>query len=411
MSNLIPAPILDDRSEERFVAELIARVSGGLDTVRIDQQIAAMRELRAMVAAGSLPPAACSELTNANPSSPHTVILEQFAIGLYHQAYLINQLPVRDQIAFANLFIEGPRAAGKARTTLRFTSDGQHEATVPAGAIVTTQDSLISFATLTDLVIPADPDNTTGDIEAEATVAGPVLLADSTLTVMSDAIAFIAEVGNPDPVDSGTAAESVDAALQRARNWQRRGLRLVSDRDVEDFVFEEVMQGVGIVKVFSFIKEGDFTVRHAGWVTIVAMTANGHGISDAQSAAIDAGLTQQIGSIFFTVLTPHDVPNEPDPLFVEFDVSATIRVDSIAPQDSIKAAVERNLRAFYAAKKGNFGRWILRSEVISIIEGTDGVDRIVSDPDGPIVQAPGTDLEVAPYQLPKLDQVTLAITP
>src|SRR6185503_17250736 len=131
-SSLIPAPVLDDRSEERFVAEMIAGVSGSLDVTRIDHQVAALRELRSLLEAGGLEPAACPELTNANPSSAHTVILEQMGIACYHQAYLINQLPVRDQIAFANLFGTGIREATKATTTLRFTSDGQHDAVVPA---------------------------------------------------------------------------------------------------------------------------------------------------------------------------------------------------------------------------------------------------------------------------------------
>lgn len=409
-TNLIPSPVLDDRGEERFVAEMIAGVSGVLDTVRIDKQIAALRELRALVAQGSLMPT-CPELTNANPSSPHTVLLEQFGISLYHQAYLLNQLPVRDQIAFANLFVDGPRAALKATTTLRFTSDGQNDATVPAGTQVSTPDGSIVFATSEDLLIPADPDALTGDVAAEAMIAGPVLLSDSTLTKLSDPIAFISGVANPDPVDSGAVAETVDQALQRARSFQRRGRRLVTTQDVEDFVLDEVMQGVGIVKVFQFIREGDFTEQHAGHASIVAMTPNGHGISDGIEAAIYSGLGQMIGSQFAYVLTPNDLPDVPDPLFVTFSVTATIRIDSISNEVAVKGGVERNLRDFYAVRKGNFGRRIARSEIIAVIEGTSGVDRIVSDPDGPIVEIPGADLDVAVYQLPKLEDVNLTVAP
>lgn len=410
MSNLIPLPILDDRSEERFVAEMIGQVSGGLDAVRIDRQIAALRELREIVAAGSRIPA-CPELTNANPSSPHTVLLEQFGIALYHQAYLLNQLPVRDQIAFANLFVEGPRAALKATTTLRFTSDGQHNATVPAGTQVSTAENVYTFSTQEELLIPADPNALTGDVAAEALIAGPVLLSDSTLTKLSDPIAFIAGVANPDPVDSGAVAETVDRALQRALSFQRRGRRLVTAQDVEDFVLDEVMQGIGIVRVFPFIREGDFTGRHAGYTSIVAMTPNGHGVSDEIEAAIYTGLGQMIGSQFPYVLTPHDLPNVVDPLFVAFSVAATIRLASISNEVAVKAAGERNLRDFYAVKMGNFGRTILRSEIIAILEGTSGVDRIASDPNGPIVETPGADLDVAVYQLPKLVDVNLTIAP
>lgn len=46
-----------------------------------------------------------------------------------------------------------------------------------------------------------------------------------------------------------------------------------------------------------------------------------------------------------------------------------------------------------------------------MIEGTPGVDRIASDNDGPIVQSPGADVDLAPYQLPRLGTVTLTVVP
>jgi uncharacterized phage protein gp47/JayE len=406
MTSLIPAPNLDDREGARIAADMIGRVSGGLTIERIDAQIAQRRELRALIESGDLPEQPiCPTLTNANPSSEHTVILETFAWQVEQMMYRINKLPVRDQIAFATLFGITLREAAPATTTLTFTSDGQHEATVPAGTVVGAGSGQqgadeIQFVTNAELVI-AEGD-LTGSVAATCTVAGARWLTDGTLTNLVDAIAFITAVTNEDPVDSGTEAETVDQALARARNFQRRAMRLVSEKDVEDYVLEEVLQGVGIVKAFQFIKQGDFEVRHAGHTSIVVMTANANPISAEIKAAITAGLTEAIGSQFFYLL---------DPIFVEFDVTATIKVESIAPQDSIKAAVERNLRAFYVARKGNFGRTILRSEIIAIIEGTPGVDRIVSDPDGPIVQTPGADLAVAPYELPKLNLVTLTVAP
>jgi hypothetical protein len=401
MADLIPVPVLDGRDEEQLAAEMIGRVSGERDSARVETQINVLQNLQALLAADGLPAPACPELTNANPSSPHTVVLETFGWALGQQARKIDQVPEQNLITFMNLFGTGLRAATKATTTLRFTADGQHDATVPAGTVVSTADGLVSFATSEDLVIPADPDNLTGDVAAESSLAGAMLLAPDTLT-RTDVLAFIVSVTNPAAVDSGTDTETLDAAKQRARNFQRRGTRLVSAQDVEDWIFDEVMKGAGIVKVFPFVKQGDFDVRHAGHTSIVVMTASGNVVSDEIKAAITAGLAQQIGSIFFYLL---------DPEFVQFDVEATIKVQSIAPQNSIVAAVERNLRAFYAAKKGNFGRTILRAEIIAIIEGTPGVDRIASEVAGPIVQTPDEDLDVLVYQLPKLSNVTITIAP
>jgi hypothetical protein len=67
------------------------------------------------------------------------------------------------------------------------------------------------------------------------------------------------------------------------------------------------------------------------------------------------------------------------------------------------------LRNFYAPTSGNFGRSILRSDIITLIESTEGVERIVSDSEGPILTSPVEDLALAPYELPNLQVVTLNV--
>jgi uncharacterized phage protein gp47/JayE len=397
MGLLLP-PDLDIRDEELLAAIMIARVSGGLTVERIDSQIAAQRKLRDLVEAGTLAPAICPELTNANPSSPHTVLLEVMGWTAAQLARRINKLPERDAIEFHRLFGIELREASPATTTLSFTA-GELDAVVPAGTLVSTSDGAYVFATDEEIEVPA---GSTLSVAATRDSAGAVLLSPGTLTVMEDPIAFVESVTNEDAVDSGAEAETVEEALARARNYQRRAERLVSAKDVEDFVFEEVMQGTGIVKVFPFIKAGDFDVNHAGHTSIVVMTSTGNPVSAEIKTAIAEGLEQLIGSQFVYIL---------DPEFEEFSVDAEIKIEGITPQLAIMAAVEKALRGFYATKKGNFGRPILRSEIIAIIEGTPGVDRIVSDEDGPIVNAPAVDVTLAPYQLPKLELVTLTVVP
>jgi len=133
-------------------------------------------------------------------------------------------------------------------------------------------------------VIPADPENMTGEVTATCTVAGVQLLSPNTLIEMQDVIAFVTVVTNPTSVDSGTSAETVEQALTRARNYQRRGERLVSERDLEDAILEEILLGAGIVKAFPFVVAGDFSVLNhvkAGHSTIVAMTPAGGALTDA----------------------------------------------------------------------------------------------------------------------------------
>jgi hypothetical protein len=404
MASLIPAPVLDDRNEEQFAAEMIGRVTGSLDVDRILSQLVTLRDLHDLVAGGMLPPPVCPELTNANPSSPHTVILEVLGWAMAQQARKINQLPVRDEIAFANLFLDdGIRPATKATTTLRFTTDGQHDATIPAGTIVGTGDGtlgqVVEFTTDEDLFIPADVNHTTGEVSATCTAAGYTLLSSGTLTYLRNSIAFVAGVINPSSIDSGTGAETVEQALQRARSLQRRGRRLVSAQDFEDSVLYDVMNGAGIVKAFPLVMAGDFSsLNHpkAGHTTMVVMTPAGNPVSDTTKAAIVDMLNQAIGAQFIYVI---------DPQYVYFTVEANVKIAGLTPQATVLAGIEKRLRDFYAPKTGNFGRKILRSEIIAIIEGTPGVDRIQSDDNGPIVQSPNADYVVLPYQMPRLNAV------
>ena len=281
---LIPAPVLDGRNDEQLAAQAIARVTGVLDAARIDADILKLTELKLLIQAGALPPAICPELTNANPSSPHTVLLEAFAWLCSQQQFKINQLPIRVQIEFHRLFGIELRQATAATTTLRFTSDGQNEATIPEGTEVSTADGSVVFTTDEELIIPADPEDMTGEVAATCTVAGIQLLSPNTVTEMQDVIAFVTAVTNPTGVDSGTNAETIEQALTRARNYQRRGERLVSARDLEEAILEEILLGAGIVKAFPFVMAGDFSVLNhvkAGHTTVVAMTPAGGALTDA----------------------------------------------------------------------------------------------------------------------------------
>jgi len=413
MALLLP-PDLDIRDAEQIAAQVIARVSGPRDLARIDSQILELRAERLLVETGGLPAPVCPELTNANPSSPHTVLLEAQGWLLAFLARRINKLPERDQIEFHRLFGIELHEATAATTTLTFTVTPvlDTDIVIPAGTQVTTSDSAYIFETDEELIVPYP--ETEASVAATRAIAGRVLLGTGTLIALEDPIAFVTGVTNASPIDSGSEAETVEQALARARNYQRRAERLVSAKDVEDFVFEEVMLGTGIVKVFPFVRavqeEGltdeeiaaAFAERLAGHSTIVVMTSSGDPVSAELKAAISEGVGQLIGSQWVYLL---------DPQFVEFSVDADIKVESIAPQAAIVAAVESSLRAFYATKKGNFGRRILRSEIIAVIEGTPGVDRIVSDDDGPIVNSPAVDVVLAPYQLPKLVDVALTVVP
>jgi hypothetical protein len=400
--NLIPPPALDIRDEELIAAQAISRVSGALTVARIDNNIEILRQLRDIVAVGNLPLPICPELTNANPSSPHTVIIEAIAWLVSQIAYRINLLPVRDQIEFARMFGITLREATKATTTLTFTvaPPVNMTVTIPAGTQVQTPDGKYIFQTLVEKIIPYGSSDT--GVLAESVVAGRTLLAPGVLTSMTDALAWVTGVVNIDGVDSGSDAETVASALERARTYQRKGERLVSAEDIEAEILDNVMKGNGVVRAFPFIKDGDFSTMQPGHTSVVVMTHSGTAIDAATKTLINTSLLKLVGSQFIYIK---------DPTFHAFNVAVSVRLNGIAAQAAIVAAMEANLRSFYSASESNFGRAVLRAEIIAIIEGTQGVRQIVAQPDGAILAQPVADITLVPYELPKLDAVTITVVP
>ena len=276
VDNLVPVPVLDSRDDTEIAAEAIARVTGGLTANRIEKNIEQQRALLALAQVGALSQPVCQELTNANPSSPHTVLIEALAWLVALMGYKINQVPEQNLIAFARLFRIELRAATAATTTLRFTVVPPHAVTIPAGTQVATEEGDVVFSTDEELLIPSG--ETTGEVSATRTVAGVTTLAPDELTNLLDALGWVTAATNPEAVESGSDTESTTSALERARIYQRRGERLVSREDIEDAI-REALGGTGIVRAFPFVKDGDYSQPLAGHTTVVVIASSGDSVS------------------------------------------------------------------------------------------------------------------------------------
>ena len=397
MPELIPSPVLDPRSEEQLAARAIGRVSGGWTTNLIDSRIRELQELRVLVAAGGLV-AACPELTNANPSSPHTAVLEAQAWVAGQMLYYFNQIPDANRIEFARLFQTELKPATRATTTLRFSVQppANTAVTVPEGTLVSTEDGGITFETDVDLVIPFG--NPTGTVAASALATGRTALAAEQLIKLQDPVAFVTAVTNLAAIDSGSSLETVDSALERARQRQRRAARIVSARDLEEAILDEALDGNGVVVAFEFVRSGLFNeTPQPGYTTVLVMTSAGQAVSDEVQLKINALLEQAIGNQDVSIVGPTYIP---------FDIAASVRLQAGVNSSTVLISTEQRLRAFYA-RRANFGRDILRSEIIAVIEGTPGVDKIISDPGGAIILQPLVDTRVDIWKLPKLEEVDL----
>lgn len=397
---MIEYPDLEIRNEDRLVAEAVGRTSGGLTEAILDAQIRSRQELKKLLDAESFTPI-CPELTNANPSAPHTVILEAMGWLLAQQAHRFNRVPEQNHVAFANLFGIEPRQATAAETILKFTVNPppSTNVTIPIGTEVSDVEGKYVFATTAALVIPYG--TLSGTVTARRTVAAHTLLAPNVLTVLADSVAFIQSVTNESAIDSGTELESVESTLERVKRYQRRGERIVSAKDLEDAIYDEALSGNGVVRAFPFRVNGDFSqAQTPGHTTVVVMTRTGDVIDDVSKAKIRNLLNQTVGNQFVYIV---------DPTFVEFDVEVNVRLNSDSPQPTILAAIAANLRRFYAPSQAQFGRPIYRSEIIAVIEGTNGVDRIESDSSNNILISPQTDTRLAEYQLPKVGDVIINV--
>ncbi|HQZ81594.1 MAG TPA: baseplate J/gp47 family protein [Pyrinomonadaceae bacterium] len=406
---MIEYPLIDDTSEERRAALMISRTSGGLTTEIVEAQIAARRELLTQIAAGLDTPV-CPELTNANPSAPHTVLLEAISWAISQQAYRFNRIPEQNLIAFANLFGIERRPATRATTILEFTVDppAGTDVVVPAGTEISDATGTYIFTTTAALTIVYG--NPSGTVQAERSITGHTLLSANVLTELVDVPAYVSSVRNPSAIDAGTEIEAVQATLERVRQYMRRGERIVTVMDLEEAIADEALDGNGVVRVFPFIRNGEFTTGEllVGHTTAVVMTTAGDPIDATMRDRCSALAEQCVGNQFTYIV---------DPVFINFDIEATIRVRTGSPEGSVLTNVEKNLRAFYAAARENFGRPILRSEIITVIEGTAGVDRIVAvyDPTAdrtaptPIIAAPLADSFLQEFQVPRLVTVTLHV--
>jgi hypothetical protein len=397
---MIEYPDLEIRNEDRLAAEAIARVSGGLTAEIVKAQIAERQEILKLIEDGGLVTPICPELTNANPSAPHTVLLEAFAWQLAQLAYRFNRVPKQNLIAFANLFGVERRAAAEAETILRFTVSAplNTNVTIPIGTQVSDADGNYIFETTEQKTI--NYGTATGDVTAKRTVTGHTLLAPNLLTKMLDSIAYVTAVTNPNAVDSGTELETVDSALSRVKRYQRRGERIVSVKDLEDAILDEALLGNGIVRAFPFVENGEFDGElKAGYTSVIVMTSTGEIIDDNARRIISALVDQQIGNQFVYIVNPD---------FVEFDIEFDVRLKTGVAQGAVLTAIENNLRDFYAAARENFGRGIFRSEIIAVVEATSGVDRIVTS-GSRILASPSADMELQEYQLPKLVDVTINV--
>jgi uncharacterized phage protein gp47/JayE len=369
----IPAPDIDSRDGERLAAEAIARLNE-----------------------------ACPELTNNNAGSLFVALAEEQAWLVEQALYAVNRLPPLAAVEFARLFGIELRLATPATATLTFTvaPPAGTPAVIPAGTRVTTADGAHVFETDEELALSsASP---VGSVSATRTADGHVLLDAGALSRVAEPVAWATGVTNEQAVDSGTEQEEAESALARMRSYQRRAERIVSARDLQEAI-EELTGGGLIMRVFEKTEDGHWGpgefARRVGCTTVLLMTAAGNAVSAEVKAQIGALSEQFVGHVYVYLK---------DPVFRTFDIACDVRLTGLAVQSVTRSRIETALRRRYEVKESNIGAPILRSDIIEEIEKTAGVASIVAQsPSGAILASPPADVELEPYEMPKLVNITL----
>jgi uncharacterized phage protein gp47/JayE len=163
------------------------------------------------------------------------------------------------------------------------------------------------------------------------------------------------------------------------------------------------MQGNCLMLVFEKTEDGYWDLdtqlgRRLGNTTVVLMTLAGNPVSTEVRQQINALCEQLVGHLSVFIK---------DPVFHAFDVAVNVRLTNLSRQAEARTRIEDSLRGAYGVKAANFGRQILRSEIIDVIEGTPLVDYIVPQAGGAILASPSADIALLPYELPKLVTVTI----
>jgi predicted phage baseplate assembly protein len=195
----------------------------------------------------------------------------------------------------------------------------------------------------------------------------------------------IDSVHNPLPATGAADPEDRDSARQNAPRTVVAMDRIVSLRDFEDFA--RTFAGIGKALAVD-MSVGDTTLVH---LTIAG--ANGDkvpsgpglfdNLRDAINAFRDPGLEFEMASY--------------DRVF--FDLEATVRIDPRLESDKVLADVHSAVLGAFSFGARSFGQPVTAAEVITVIQGVDGV--IATDLDGLALSHESTD-PAAPIPLGQL---------
>lgn len=318
---------------------------------------------------------ATSKLPEWVPREGHTevVLLESQALITAELVYAVNRLPSAVLDALLTLYGLEPDPGTPATGSVTFTTSAATDVLVPAGTrlrlIYDNGDSSVDLLTDADLLIVAGAgEGTTAVTAVENTAAingltGDLELVDSVVAI--DTVALVAGMtGGTDPEDS--------AAYQaRGANLFRR---LVSTLVLPEHFTAAALEDPAVARATTLDlynpdagsgAPGD----HPGHVTVAASAPAGDPLTPEATTALVASLEEKAHA----ALEVHVIA----PTITDVDVTTTITATAGAVAADVEAAVEQAITDYLDPDRWEWGGTVYRNELIALIDGVDGVDRVV----------------------------------
>jgi photosystem II stability/assembly factor-like uncharacterized protein len=211
---------------------------------------------------------------------------------------------------------------------------------------------------ITGARLPSGIDNVVATYRSGIGLGGNV--APSKLSLLKTRSLGIQSVNNPLPATGAANPETRDQIRDRAPLTIRTLDRIVSVRDFEDFT-----------RTYPGIGKAQATSLWTAQTKLIYLTIAG---SEGTAISSDSALYQSLVQAIEQRRDPYQSP----PMIasyerVEFNLEATVLIDSRYQADQVKATIETKLQETFAFVDRAFGQNVTAAEIIALIQSISGV--------------------------------------
>lgn len=301
-------------------------------------------------------------------------LLEAQALVAVETIFALNRLPQAVAIRQAALagVVRSEGAYATASVTVTMADSAGH--TLPAGTrlrLVTGTDP-VTFALAADLVVPPGSTSGTGAVTASTVGIAANGVAIGTPLSLLDSVFYVDAVTLATTPTGGADPEGVDEWLARAG---QRFARLSSVLVLPAHFVAAALEDVRVSRA-RVVDRYDPTIGtgvpgdHLGHVTVAVSGSGGAALSGPVKAEIRSALA----ALTRADLAVHVV----DPTITSVAVTVTVTALPDFTAAAVVANVTAALTAYLSPDTWGWGSTVYRNELIALIDGAAGVDRVVS---------------------------------